>query len=223
MTEPTPYPPTVGNDVVDLEDPRTADKVSHTRFLDRVLAPEERTRVLGADDPDGELWRCWAGKEAAYKVVSKVSKTPPVFVHRSYVTSPTEVVHGAARYPLDIEVRGRVLHAVACVGTTPADTVRGLTPLTELPEGGDLDSLMTRFTDREGEAVHSLASAAVRLSARSAAARALGVEERRLEIVCDPGPTGRRPPRLLLDGAPAPADVSLSHHGGWIGWALVLR
>jgi hypothetical protein len=48
----------------------------------------------------------------------------------------------------------------------------------------------------------------------------MGVPEHRLEIVCAPGPTSQRPPRVLLDGAETEADVSLSHDGRLIAWAL---
>jgi hypothetical protein len=46
------------------------------------------------------------------------------------------------------------------------------------------------------------------------------VDEARVEIVCAPGPASQRPPRVLLDGRDAEADVSLSHDGRWIAWAL---
>jgi hypothetical protein len=78
---------------------------------------------------------------------------------------------------------------------------------------------MARLSDREGDAVHSLESAAVRVAARAALAASMLVAEDRLEIVCDPGPYGRRPPRVCLDGASTGADVSLSHAGRWIAWA----
>ena len=82
--------------------------------------------------------------------------------------------------------------------------------------------LESRLTPRELEAVHSLASAAVRIGARAAIADALAVAEHRLEIVCAPGKPGRRPPAVLLDGDPATVDVSLSHDGNWIAWAFAL-
>jgi len=88
------------------------------------------------------------------------------------------------------------------------------------PWAAGLDELLRRFTPREADAIHSLASAAVRLGARRALAARAGVEEHRLQIVSRPGTTGRRPPFVLLDGREAPADVSLSHAGAWIGWAL---
>lgn len=84
---------------------------------------------------------------------------------------------------------------------------------------GPLAELMRRFTPREAHAIHSHASAAVRLAARGDLARALEVEEARVEIICAPGVQGRRPPFVFLDGEPAPADVSLSHDGPWLAWA----
>lgn len=84
-----------------------------------------------------------------------------------------------------------------------------------------LDRLRSLLTERECDAVHSLPSAAVRLGARDAAARLLGAEAARVEIVCRPGPMGRRPPIVLLDGAPAALGISLSHDGPWIAWALL--
>jgi hypothetical protein len=85
---------------------------------------------------------------------------------------------------------------------------------------GSLEELMPRFSDREADAVRTRESAAVRLGARADAAGLLGVTEERIEIVCAPGPTTQRPPRVLLDGCVAAADLSLSHDGGWIAWAI---
>jgi hypothetical protein len=68
--------------------------------------------------------------------------------------------------------------------------------------------------------VYSVPSAAVRVGARGDLAGAIGVAERRVEIVCGPGAVGRRPPRVLLDGEETEADVSLSHDGPLIAWAV---
>ncbi|HET9948059.1 MAG TPA: 4'-phosphopantetheinyl transferase superfamily protein [Longimicrobiales bacterium] len=88
------------------------------------------------------------------------------------------------------------------------------------PWAEPFEELLGRFSEREAEAVRSRPSAAVRLGARAAVARLLEVAEERVELVCAPGPVTRRPPRVLLDGLPAPADVSLSHDGRWIAWAV---
>jgi hypothetical protein len=88
------------------------------------------------------------------------------------------------------------------------------------PWSGALEALRERFTERELDAVYSRQSAAVRLGARAELAATLPVDEKRLQIVCDPGPTSQRPPRVLLDGTPTEADVSLSHDGRWLAWVL---
>lgn len=226
--------PLVGNDVVDLEDPRTLDKHTDARFLGRVLGTAERARVEAAAYPRTELWAFWAAKEAAYKVVSKLRGEPPVFAHAAFLVEWTDVLparwvgsvtYEAVRVPVVVERQDSILHAVATAGADVAACIPGVEPLAGPPSGWgeELEVLLPRFTPREADAVHSLPSAAVRLRARTAVAVALSVEESSLEIVCDPGVTGRRPPRVLLNGLPAPADVSLSHHGAWIAWAVLLQ
>ena len=79
---------------------------------------------------------------------------------------------------------------------------------------------MSRLSTRELGMVHSRESAAVRVGARKDLATLLRVEEKRVEIVCGPGPSGKLPPQVLIDGHPANADVSLSHDGRWIAWAV---
>jgi len=215
----------VGNDVVDLDDPRTRGKEGDERFVTRILQDSERVQLRQAPSPEEALWRFWAGKEAAYKVVSKLRGTPPVFVHRDFVVDDDTVHHEGLRYPLLLSRHGSALHAVSCSGALPEEVLVGVVRLDQpgAPWCAPLEELIGRFSSREADPVHSVASAAVRLGARAALAAALSLDEARLEIVCAPGPTGRRPPHALLDGNRAPADVSLSHHGAWIAWAILLH
>lgn len=225
----------VGVDVVDLADPRCAGKAADERFLARVLAEDERAGVaLAAGDPDRALWRLWSAKEAAYKVISKLRGAPPPFVHASYrVQSAGERLQpGFGRVTWeDLAVRvhwheadGRIA-ALGWNGPAGEEPVEwGWATHAEIdPDpAAPVEALVTRLSERERRAVHSRGSALVRLAARGALAQALGVEEERLEVVCGDGPKGRMPPEALLDGAPAPADVSLSHHGRWLAWAVRL-
>jgi hypothetical protein len=230
----------VGNDVVDLDEPRTEGRATDERFVGRVFDADEQEAIRASPEGDLELWARWAAKEAGYKVVSKLIGAPPLFVHRLFRVEWTE----PARAGDDDTVRvGRVtyearearvtvrrlnggVHAVAYGGPggPPADPVlRPTVALLDEPErpwAGTLEELAARFTERERAAVHSRRSAAVRLGARAELARLLHVEEERLEIVCDPGPAGQRPPRVLLDGERTGADVSLSHDGRWIAWLI---
>jgi phosphopantetheinyl transferase len=226
--------PLVGVDVVDLQDPRCEGKERDARFLRRILADGERELVERADAPAVMLWRLWAAKEAAYKVVSKLRGAPPPFVHAAFRVDPGD---GAALEPFGSvaweDVRVAVhwhqlperIGAVAWSGLAAEEPVEwgwgGQLQLDPAPTAS-LDVLLERMTTRERRPVHSRASAVVRIVARSALALALAVDESRVQVVCSDGPKGRTPPEVLLDDEPAGVDVSLSHHGRWLAWALRL-
>ena len=234
----------VGNDVVDLTDPRVSGKASDARFLERIFTEGERAAIAGAPDPDLELWQRWAAKEAAYKAVSKLRGSPPAFAHRTFVVSwshPSErdgspgLRSGSVRYEstiIDIEAAWdrQTVHVVGWLGDptrSPKDDQLN-SRLARLDEAGAAWSgprteLERRLSPRELEAVHSQASLAVRIAARTAIADALAVDEQRLEIVCAPGKPSRRLPAVLLDGERGTVDVSLSHDGDWIAWAFAVQ
>lgn len=257
----------VGNDVVDRTDPRCAGKAADERFVTRVFDPAEAEAIRAAADPDLALWLRWAGKEAAFKVVTKLRGEPPPFEHAAFVVE----VHGSGDGEADggddvgdggrgeggegsgseggehgTLLRGTVLYRSHRVRLRALITPRWL-HVVALPHGNDFGSveggvaavaeagaslpdspasgawasfLEGRFSEAERASVHSLPSAVVRLRARQALARRLGREEADLEIVCTGGPAGRTPPEVLVCGTTGEADVSLSHHGRWVGWAL---
>ena len=234
----------VGNDVVDLTDPRVSGKASEARFLKRIFDYEERAAIAAAADPDLELWLRWAAKETAYKVVSKLRGSPPTFAHRAFVVSWSHqresdgsrwprsgsVRHDSTIVDIEATCEQQTVHAVGWIGNVtvgPRDDQLHI-QLKRLDEAGSVwcgqrAELEDRLTERELEAVHSRASAAVRIAARASIAEVLGVDERRLEIICAPGKPGRRPPSVLFDGDPGTVDVSLSHDGDWIAWAFALQ
>jgi phosphopantetheinyl transferase (holo-ACP synthase) len=249
----------VGNDIVDLQSPRTEGRAADERFVARVFAEPERRTIQAAAEPDLELWCHWAAKEAGFKVISKLVGEPPPFVHRAFEVAWSEfevawseaeevVDHGGHAAPVrpdggsvirhgTVTWRERVaevsvalqlgaVHAVAsAVRARPAGFVRvlprvALLDAPESPWAGALERLLPLFSAREVDAVYSRPSAAVRVGARGDLAAQMGVAESRLEIVCAPGPASQRPPRVLLDGEGTEADVSLSHDGRLIAWAV---
>ncbi|NIP57574.1 MAG: 4'-phosphopantetheinyl transferase superfamily protein [Gemmatimonadetes bacterium] len=231
----------VGNDVVDLRDPRCEGKSEDPRFLSRIFADDEASMIRSASPrSDRTLWLLWAAKEAAYKAVTKLLGSPPIFEHRAFRVrmdaGDAERGPGAAGSVLyrDIELSfdGAVapdrIHVVAWHisgdGVT-APIRRGVRELSE--EEGDSgerwrETLRDRFTDEEWSSVHSRASALVRILAKTDLAGTLGVDEEALEIVCPPGPTGRMPPSLRVGGRPYSGDLSLSHHGRLVAWACTV-
>jgi hypothetical protein len=236
---------------VDLADGRHAGKAGDHRFLERVFTPEERTIIQSSAAPDQTLWMLWAGKEAAFKTVSKARGAPPVFNHRLFEVSlfeePSEVpgsgsssstvFHpavshrrtGLVRYQgkahrLLVEVAGPSLHALSWASESPQVTPPHTWGLDELPgEEGDWRSTYgPRFSPREWPCVSHRASALARLAAKTALESALGVPEDALEIACDPGTPGRRIPRVYLDGVELGVDLTISHHGRLLAWAFLV-
>jgi len=240
--------PPIGNDVVDLMDPRSQGQSGKPRFIHRVFTEEEAAWIRADPDPDRMLWKLWAAKETAFKVVTKALGTPPIFEHRAFLVLPDPEGTGhwgrvqwenhsvtlhldsdpsgwihmvgwatdlSAIDPLD---RGALHRSVEIHGDDPRIPADVPSP-TGQPEDW-ADFLSTWFTSKEADPIHSVPSALVRLEARAAAARALGQDEGSLELICGEGPKGRRPPRLLVGGIPAPLDVSLSHHGRFVAWVL---
>jgi phosphopantetheine--protein transferase-like protein len=230
-TIPPPQGSYVGIDVVDLTTDRIRTRELSPRFLERVFTEPERLRIESASDPSAETWTLWAAKEAGFKVVSKVLGSPPVFEHRAFeVTDPPGQAVRALRYGglrLDLTVWTELDHIVVHAWNDPSalvlvsqislDAARELLDFAEPFDGW----CETRLSPDERNSVHSHASAFVRLMARRDAARFLDLNEERLSIRCSPGEPGRRPPFLYLDGEElSSADVSFSHHGSQLAWAL---
>ena len=220
----SPRPLSVGIDVVDLADPRCRGKATDRRFVGRILHASEAAAIASDPDPDRALWRLWAAKEAAFKVVSKAEGTPPPFVHADFRVDGDRVRWREREVPVRLEQRGEAVVAVAWEAGSEPSGVRW-----DVAEAGavdpdpalDLAALVRRHLhEAERPPVHSRPSALVRLAARGALAEALGVTEGRLAVVCPGGPAGRVPPVAHLDGERCPADVSLSHHGRFLAWAV---
>jgi phosphopantetheine--protein transferase-like protein len=234
MTELRPLPPeaSVGIDVVDLHSSRVLRGLPRARTVERVLTRAERDQMAASADPVTLFWTLWAAKEAGFKCATLLRAAPPVFAHAAFQVdlAQARVRYGAIELRLSINLTGPRLVALtqpvdASGPRRPLATVWGagaLEALHRARDSPDLDTLRARaFTEREVDAVRGLPSALVRLSARREAAAHLELDEDRLQIICPPGPAGRRPPYLYLDGRPMDqCGLSISHDGGWIAWAV---
>lgn len=229
----------VGNDVVDLRDPRCLDKVSDERFLNRIFTEAEARDLKAAPSPHQALWLRWAAKEAAFKVVTKLLGSPPTFEHAAFEVEadpgagPSSTVEGRVRYrgtridftadPAPDRVHVLAWHEGSRKpGHRMRHRVRLFSEMAHYSQPEWRDALRDRFSDQEWGAVHGPGSALVRLRARGDLARTLGVKESQVEIVCDEGPPGRMPPRVVVDGQDYPGDISLSHHGRFLAWAFTV-
>jgi hypothetical protein len=204
----------VGNDIVDLTDPGNIGKSGDNRFLQRVFTSPEREIIAASGDPDAVMWALWAAKETAYKVVRKknplVTSAPRLY---PVVLSPGD--HGPIRsgmvytpqgpVVIRVSVAGEYLH---CIGATPPDILdRALWSVDRLPpaEGGcdhDPSTAVRRFAGRR---------LAVLLHASAA-----DIAIRRCQ-----DNHGLGPPRSYLNGKPAPFDLSFSHDGAFVAYAII--
>lgn len=193
----------IGNDVVDLA---ATGAARHPRFDLRAFTPGERRAIACAASPEETRWAFWAAKEAAHKVLHKIDPK------ESFVPGRMEVRlgrHGFGRVvrdrdvvPVRVRRSGAVLHAVACDRGADVPAMRwALAPLRVGRSSGDAPD--------PGRDVRVLAI-------RVLAAR-LGVDPEACRIV-----RRNRIPELWIGDAPAPVDLSLSHHGGWVAFAAEL-
>jgi hypothetical protein len=188
--------PVVGDDVVDLDDPALG--LTHPRFAERVCDEDERGRLAADPRPSALLWALFAAKEAAFKAVSKRGAVP-VFAHRRFSVSAdlTAVRYGSLALPLRVERGDGFVHAVAGARATIAVVRR-------IPPGAD-----------PSEAVRALV-------ARVVGAR-LGVPASEIAIERTPrhdAYDGLGPPRLVVRGEPSPLDLSMSHDGRFVSFAV---
>jgi phosphopantetheinyl transferase (holo-ACP synthase) len=197
------------------------------RTVRRVLDDREFESLSLAPDPALRFWTYWAAKEAAFKAVTLLRGAPPVFAHAAFGVELDEGVVHYGEHVLRLAVH-RTDERLVAVAETPGPSATWAAGRMDLVHdglgGGPLADLKSRFTEAERDAVRGLPSAIARLALRREAAARLGVAEERLEVVCPPGPTGRRPLYLRSDGGlVTDVGVSISHDGAWVAWAVTGR
>jgi len=201
--------PFVGNDVVDLKEPGNIGKSKNLRFLKKILTDAEIEWVRKADDPDAALWRFWAAKETAYKVIRKLSgeatflprRWPVVLREMHRELHEGTVIVGGQEIFFSCRSDEDYLH---CVGSDDADVLRksikGVAFLSE-----------DRRRDPSGYGRYCLI--------KSVAEQ--GLAERRQIAVRRKKKNGElQPPQLYIADRKSSMDISLSHDGRWIAYVF---
>jgi phosphopantetheinyl transferase (holo-ACP synthase) len=242
----------IGNDVMDLLDPRCQGRRKDDRLLGRILLPEERAWV---DEVTSEsawavrLWALWAAKESAFKVYCKLvgdgTFRPRSFLCRLEAEARPDDpsitrIRGeveAADPGLSVTIEGSsnqsYVHLVGWAGS--GSRPRRSRMESGLEELGDshtaLEALRDRFTPEEWEGIHSLRSAHARLLARERVRSHLGLGagadggdiSGRVEIRTTGNRSGKLAPQIWFGGTRIrDLDLSLSHHGRFVAWALLV-
>lgn len=244
----------IGNDVMDLLDPRCRGRTNSDRLLERMLVPAEREWLEAAPNEDRwivRLWSFWAAKETAFKIRCKLPRAEGVFMPGAFICrmeEETEDAEGLLRIrgvvrcpdmPIPVMVTGasnrRHVHVVGWSGggdrSTGGRLETGLEKVNRSSESS-MERLRAHFTPAEWEGIYSLSSAQVRLLARERIRSLLGSNrtsdpavrgDTPIELVTTGTPPRRTPPRILVGGRELEGwDLSLSHHGRYVAWALLV-
>jgi hypothetical protein len=191
----------VGNDVVDLRDEDSLREFA-PRFDARVFSDDELASLDSSPSRSRRRWQLWAAKEAAYKVAVKADSATVFSPAHFRVSLPEgeemgEVEFEGRALPVRVVIEDDAVHAVA--GTEPDRLVVGAVRID--PADANLQS-----PDAESREVRRFASERL--------AHELHVDEQEVEIR-----KSGRIPELWAKGRRAAADLSLSHHGGVVGFA----
>jgi hypothetical protein len=191
----------VGNDVVDLEDPETRLGGLHARWDERVFGAAEREALEASRSRHLLHWALWAAKESAYKARKRLDPEI-VFSPREFEielrslpagggpgVGEGRALHRGHSLGIEVHVDGACLHAVA------------------RSESEDARVLWA------AEAAEGDAGVAARRLAAAAIGSALGLDPAGVQIA------GRPPVATFLDRR---VDVSLSHHGRFVAFACAL-
>ena len=196
----------VGNDVVDLElmgEPSEG-------FVARVLAPEERRAPPTAAD----VWRLWAAKEAAFKILARRDRRLP-FVHARFVV---DVEAGLVRHPRG-EVRVRWEQHGAALGCTGWQGAGECATAVATAEDAEAAAAGFVLSAREACGVTGRLSVAVRLLAKRLLCEQLACHWTEVEILRP----GDGPPEAWILGSLAPdLGLSLAHDGRFVACAVGL-
>jgi phosphopantetheinyl transferase (holo-ACP synthase) len=189
----------VGNDVVDLDDPETRLECLHPRWSERVFCAAERQALDASRSRHRLHWALWAAKESAFKARKRLEPRA--------VFSPVEFAVELSPLPASAGVAvGRVVHRGEVFGLEiHVDDTRVHAVATSQDEAGA--PVLWEVERAQGDP-----SVAARRLAGSAIGSALGLDPAGVGIV------GRPPVAAFRDGR-GEVGVSLSHHGRFVAFA----
>jgi phosphopantetheine--protein transferase-like protein len=201
--------PHVGNDVVDLKEQANRYKSRDLRYLKKILTDAEIEFVTKAKNTDVALWSFWACKEAAYKVMKKSfpdSAFTPRLWQVTYAKSRLEYSEGEVEIPQTGSVFVHLISNadyVHCVGANGLEILDKLISGVEvLPEEETNPSFFLRQC----------------LAERLAARFALNFHQ--IQIRRTMQNNELQPPRVYIDSKTTDIDISLSHDGRFVAYAI---
>lgn len=201
-------------------------KSRNLRFVNRVFTTSEQRQIFNSANPDTIIWVIWAGKETAYKIVSKCYSSAS-FTPRFYEVSLNSTdklgnsdkfsaressISGAVDTPYG-QIYIRIFVAcdyVHCVGATaPLETT----------------DAVVWHVDRispDSEVSPAYESMFVRDTLKKHLSAYVDGSPEDMKILREKGTNGLNPPYVYLNGRRDEIDISLSHDGAFTAYAFTI-
>ena len=227
----------IGNDIVDLNHPGNRGKSRDRRFVSRAFTPEERERIDSAGAPDAALWMLWAAKEAAFKAAVK-RRQGISFIPRMYSVALDDPSYSGDRgegNPHGISMASGIEEERSAAHCGVVMTPAGPVELSCFRSAGHVHCIAVMNgayrAAQSDSGVQAVAreltgpvdpSSALRLETVHYLASALRVSPYFIRIRREKACAGYGPPRVYMEGRPADIDISLSHDGRYIAFAVHL-
>ena len=216
------------------------------RIVNRVFTSTEKKQIFASPDPDKVLWAFWAGKETAYKIISKqyrVSFAPRLYEVRSACPDsrgfPSSIGDSRGFLTPDTERLEKPVasssdcNAFAGVVDTPRDAcyIRffltcdyvhciGTSLSSEI-----IDSIVWKVVEISPDSgtAKDIESAFVREALTKHLAAFCSIKSDDIEIRRENEKHGLGPPLVYVKGMLSDVDVSLSHDGRFAAYAFLLH
>jgi phosphopantetheinyl transferase (holo-ACP synthase) len=194
---------------VDLKEQANADKSRDSRYLKKILTDAEIEFVKNAGNTDAALWSLWACKEAAYKVIKK-SFPDTAFIPKRWQVTFTKSQSEYSEGEVIIPKKGSIfVHLfsnpdyVHCIGAFSLAVLDKLIFGVEvLPEEETNPSSFLRQC----------------LLQRLATCFSLNFQQIKIRRTEENGQL--QPPRVYIDSKTTDIDISLSHEGRFVAYAI---
>jgi len=212
----------VGNDIVDLTLKDNIGKSHDYRFLNRVFTASEQNFLNQSTNKDASLWKMWAAKEAAYKILKKCDPDL-IFSHLKFVVTAQEcqtrgmVKHHDKVISVRWEENADWVHCIAHMQSEDCPYRHFVWQVSSLAEHV---SSKIPFSSRESASIYSSASRSVRVQTKKLLQK-LGLEQ--VEIVRELLKNKFGPPFIMDSGHKnEDCDISMSHDGNFVASAIIV-
>ncbi|MCX5853443.1 MAG: 4'-phosphopantetheinyl transferase superfamily protein [Deltaproteobacteria bacterium] len=211
---------------MDLRDPQNVGKSRNARFINRVFTPDEQKLISDAAHQDAMLWALWAGKETAYKVISKcypsVTSVPLLYEVKlsPAATSATSSGFPAGNNTLAGFVDTPYKKVSIRIFMTP-DYVHCVGTTSSLEEMNSVVWHVDRISP-DSEAMPDYESVFVRKALKRRLLTYLDGTPEDIEIRREKGFKGLGPPFVYINGRRGKTDISLSHDGLFTAYAFTI-